>query len=164
MNEETRKYIDEKVEEFKRNLIKEIECKQEQEDKFPKIGDDYWFLADDGVVERDCWENCINDNYRLEIGNISPTEEEMEFKRERLKVIAELEKYAEKDRKWDGVWDGVNEHYYFVWDYDVNKIAYCFNTVLKGTDIYFESAEKAREAVRVVGEDRVKKYYLRVEE
>ncbi len=153
------KMIDEKLASLKEEMMQKFE--EEQEQTFPKVGDRYWFMKDSGTVELSRWDGDNIDNGRLEIGNISLAEDEMEFKRERLRVIAELEKYAEpKGLKWDGR----NYHYYILYDYSMSKIDYSNHSILKGTDIYFESLEKAREAVEAVGVDRVKKYYLRVEE
>lgn len=128
-----------------------------------KKGDGYFYLFNTGTIENAVWSCHQIDENRLSIGNVFLTKEDAEFARERLKVIAELKKYAKEfsDEEWK--------------DYDLNK--YCirydcrkcrvfasFSFTSKGAELYFESMQKAQEAIKAVGEDRVKKYYLGVKE
>lgn len=126
-------------------------------------GDRYFSLTVSGAIMPAIWHNVGSDWDRERIGNVFFTEEDALFARERLKVIAELKKYAKEfsDEEWK--------------DYDLNKhgIRYDFRICradavmsfsVKGTELYFESEEKAKEAIEAVGEDRVKKYYLGVKE
>lgn len=91
----------------------------------------------------------------------SETKEEAEFEVERLKVIAELKEFAEPDdRKWNSL------DYHCSISYNHNKGGFDIDawSVMKSDSIHFESKDKAREAIKAVGEDRIKKYYLRVKE
>ena len=154
---EFEKELDEKLASLKNEMMQKFE---EQDNTFPQVGDTYWFIDSTGFAKRSKWEGDNIDNTRLAIGNIAPTKEEMEFERERRKVIKELEKYAEKDKKWNRK----NKHHHILWDYTSNKVDYFQSLILQGADIYFESVEKAKKAVKAVGEDRVKRFYLRVED
>lgn len=163
MNKEIEKYINEKVEEFRKQLIEEMEktTKEQEEDEFPKLGEDYWFLHTDGELDYEAWDNMSCDRLRLAIGNVFKTEEEAEFALDKLKVIAELKKFAEpKDTKWDGK----ERHYFIGWNYKMTGIEINYIYTYKQNIIHFESEEKAKEAIEAVGEDRIKKYYLEVEE
>lgn len=53
-------------------------------------------------------------------------------------------------------------NYSIHWDYAIKKLGYQENKILKQNSVYFASYEKAIDAVRAVGEDRIKKYYLEV--
>lgn len=129
-----------------------------------KCGDRYFFLMVSGIVQEGIWRN-DDSNFDMErrIGNTFLTIEDAKFASERLKVIAELKKYTKEfsNEEWE--------------DYDLNKysiryecqkhrviVSCCF--LSKGAELYFESKEKANEAIEAVGEDRVKKYYLGVKE
>ena len=107
------------------------------------------------------WHNDDNDHNRLRFGNVFLTEEDAKFASERLKVIAELKKYAKKfsDEEWLN--QSIEKHY-IIFDYEDHVINIGYVCVTKVSDIYFESEEKAQEAIESVGEDRVKKYYLGV--
>jgi hypothetical protein len=128
----------------------------------PEEGDTYWFINDIGDICKSTWDNVNTDRKRYLIGNCYQTKEECEFAKEKLKVIAELKEYAEpKDRAWDGT----NIHYYICCSYTPFKEVgiICTNCV-KRNEIYFETKEKALQAIDAVGEERIKKYYLEVKE
>ena len=61
-----------------------------------KYGDKYFILTALGTIMPVIWHNDSSDHNRLSFGNVFLTEEEVEFTRERLKVIAELKKYAKE--------------------------------------------------------------------
>lgn len=128
-----------------------------------KNGDVYYFLTSYGYVMKTVWVNTGADNEKLSIGNAFLTEEDAEFARERLKVIAELKKYAKdfSDEEW------ANEDlpkYRIGFDYKYGCYSYRITRQGRGLEIYFESIEKANEAIKAVGEDRMKKYCLGVKE
>ena len=86
MNEELQKL----KEEFEQR-IRELEDKYEQEEEWPKSGDEYWYIIAPGRVSYNFWKNLKADKEMLEFGNIFKTEEEAKFEAERLKVLRELE-------------------------------------------------------------------------
>ena len=126
----------------------------------PKKGQIYSFISDLGAALSTTWTGGCHDSLRFAIGNVFETDEEAEFEVERLKVIAELKEFAEPE---DRVGDGHTNHYHISCYGDISDSISIFScSVVKNPTIYFESEEKAREALRAVGEDRIKKYYLRV--
>lgn len=141
-------------------IEKKIEEKKSETGRWkPEEGDKYWFINDIGDIYKSEWNNVNIDKERYSIGNYYRTKEEANFAIEKLKVIAELKEFAEpKDRKWDGI----ISHYFFCYDYDEEEIAISYNCYWKGT-IYFESEEKAQQAIDAVGEERVAKYLLGVD-
>lgn len=158
--EQFEKELDEKLASLKEEMMQKFEA--EKEDEFPKIGDYYWFICSDNSLGYIDWENSYIDKGRLALGNVFLTEEEAEFELERLKVIAELKKYAEpKDRGWGS--DAV-KHWFIYYGRVKQKIEYDCNFLVSRNNIYFESKEIAEQAVEAVGEDRLKKYYLGVRE
>lgn len=92
----------------------------------------------------------------IEYTKVFKTEEEAQFYAEKMKVERELEKFAS-----EFVCGEFN--YSIFWDYAIEKFRYQKNKVFIGNLTYFESKEKAQEAIQAVGEDRIKKYYLEVE-
>lgn len=128
-----------------------------------KYGDEYFFLTESGIVQGGIWRYDMTILSMLSIGNLFLTEEDAEFAYERLVVIAELKKYA-KDFS-DEEWEKMNlPKYYLYFDYEDQAINIVYVRSTKISDIYFESKEKAQEAIEAVGEDRVKKYYFGVKE
>lgn len=156
------KMIDEKLATLKEELLEEMIqiFEEECEDKFPKLGDEYWYLNPGGQVCRGVWDGITADRMRLEIGNVFKTREEAEFESEKRLVIAELKKYAEpKDREWNGM----NKHFYFRLKTETNEICVDTDCRFKTATLHFESLEKTAEAIRAIGEDRIKKYYLGID-
>ncbi|MBR1703123.1 MAG: hypothetical protein IJ716_14445 [Lachnospiraceae bacterium] len=152
----------EELEQKVKELQTEIESlKKEESKKFPEAGDDYYTISTMGEIgSAVTWTNHKTDKMRLLIGNCFKTEEEARFYIERLKVIAELRKYAEPD---DTPWDG-RAHYSISYDYLRNEIITPFYYNTKLCNLYFESFNKAQEAIETIGVKRLKKYYLGVAE
>lgn len=144
------------------DIEKKIEEKKVETGRWkPKEKEGYCFINSCGQVTYDVWSNHCVDNKRYNIGNLFKTEAEATFAIEKLKVIAELKEYEEPKSR---AWDGIISHYFIYYDYNREKIAITYNDYYKGGGIYFESEEKARQAIDAIGEDRIKKYYLEVEE
>ncbi len=136
--------------------IEEIE--EEQEDKkFPQNGDNYFFIISIGLISEDVYDGNITDLQRLVIGNMFKTKEEAEFEVERLKVIKELKEFSTKFERND-------ENYYLVFWANDNFVGVMLEDEMRLDVLYFESMEKAREAIKAVGEDRIRKYYFGIEE
>lgn len=128
-----------------------------------KKGDGYFYLFNTGTIENAVWSCHQIDYDRSFIGNVFLTKEDAEFAKERLKVIAELKKYAKEFS--DEEWEKMNSpKHYLVYDYEEYVVRICVVRFMKNNVIYFESEEKAKEAIEVVGEERIKKYYLGVKE
>ena len=138
--------------------IAELEEQAKEEQEFPEYGDDYLFLLSGGTIDDNFYTNSHVDNHRQAIGNIFRNEDEAEFAVEKLKVEAEL-------RKFSRPFELNSFDYYIFFDTEkdclgVGSLSYCR---YQGT-IYFESEEKAQEAVSTVGEERIKKYIFGAED
>lgn len=131
-----------------------------KENPFPQLGDRYFLIFPNGEIDSSRFEKDSYDINRMSIGNCFRTKEEAEFAVERLKVFAEMKKFAEPS---DTKFDGEKGHYYINYNIvgeslDVGAI----NTMRCG-ELYFKSYERARECINVVGEDRIKKFYIGIE-
>jgi len=94
---------------------------------------------------------------RFKIGNIFKTEEQAEVAVEKLKVEAEL-------RKFSRPFGNGKSNIEFYYDHEFDGIM--FNSMKSSQTqgaIYFESEEKAQQAIETVGVERVKKYIFGVE-
>lgn len=129
-----------------------------------KDGDRYFFLMVSGIVQEGIWRN-DDSNFDMErrIGNTFLTIEDAKFASERLKVIAELKKYAKEFS--DEEWMNKDLPKYFIgFEYKFGGFSCYIANLRRGSEIYFESIQKANEAIEAVGKDRVKKYYLGVKQ
>lgn len=159
-----------KIEELNKELdelqakIEEVQKKIEEakQAEWPKCGDIYWYISGDNSVISMSWHNDSIDRNHACVGNIFKTLEEASLEVERRKVIAELKKFAMSQKEVD------TARFY-------NSICYIYLTtddLLDTTSdcgartagvLYFADAYTAQEAIKAVGEDRIKKYYLGVE-
>lgn len=150
--EEKIKIIENKLEELKHN--------SEQIKWSPSLNEKYYAIKANGFVGRFTYNNDIYDKECIELGNKFKTKEEAEFMVERLKVIAELRQFEEpKDREWGNF---TIVHYSIGYDYYKKDICTASNWSIKTDKIYFESEETTKQAIKSVGRDRIKKYYLEV--
>lgn len=150
-------------------LEKELSwLKQQVEDEWPKMGDEYFAVtptyccSDDGVeidesyVEQITWKGYVTDDFYRLTGNCFRTEEEARFHLERLKVMAELEQLSDNDGKeFTGVW---------TIDEDGESIFPICNVNSVGTPYVFSSKCNAYEAIKKIGEERLRKYWFGVKE
>ena len=144
------------------DIEKKIEEKKVETGRWkPEKGDEYWYLNGHGSPLRSIWGDNFQDVERYAISNCYQTKEECKFTREKLKVIAELKEFEEPKNR---AWNGYICHYFIYYNYNSETIAITYNVYYKGEGIYFESKEKAKQAIDAIGEDRIKKFYLEVEE
>jgi len=115
-------------------------------------GDEYCIIDIDGEIFSYFFDLSNIERGARMIGNMFLTKEEAEFELECRKVYQELKRFSREfilnNENWSIFYDG---SFYF------SKL---ITTVLPG--LLFESEEQAKLAVKTVGEDRVKKYYLGV--
>ena len=138
--------------------IAELEELAKEEREFPQDGDTYWYI---GKIETGCWgvwEDSSVDKHLKSIGNVFETEGEAEFAVEKLKVESELRKFS-RPFKYNV------SNYYVELCLPDNSIS-VFGSGLFQTQgaVYFESKEKAQQAIETAGEERIKKYIFGVED
>ena len=138
--------------------IAELEGLAKDEQGFPQNGDNYWYINPLGFAFHDEWSGFITEGHKIEIGNIFKTKEQADFAVEKLKVEAELRKFS---RPFEY---GKFNYYLFLNiksdSLDTQFTSYC---PPQGA-IYFESEEKAQQAIEAVGAERIKKYIFEVED
>lgn len=155
-----------RIEDIEKELaeLKESIKEEDENNQFcwiPKFREEYYWITNYGESLSDIWTNSSYNEERLVIGNVFKTKEEANFEVERLKVIHELRQYAEpRDIKLDGI----KEYFFIAYNFNNDDIDLAFSRWGKSSAIYFSSEDRAWEAIKVVGKERVKKYYLGVKE
>ena len=143
----------EEIKQLKKRIA-ELELAQE----FPQQDNTYWYVDMRGNIFTSQWEGYPSEVAMLKFGNIFRTEDQAKFAVEKLKVEAELRKFS---RPFE-YGENCTEFYY---DHEFGRIMFCTLTASQTQGaIYFESKEKAQQAVSTVGEERIKKYIFGVEE
>lgn len=143
------------IKELKQRIV-ELEELAKEEQEFPRNGDDYYVLTGAGSVVPYVWVDDKIDFKSQSLGNVFRTEEQAEFAVEKLKVETELRKFSKPFE------EGKN-NYFTVFDTNyanVDILGMSYSRV-QGV-IYFESEERAQQAIESVGKDRIKKYIFGV--
>lgn len=167
MNETLNVNLNNLTEEERNTLLALVEkCAREPEPKVwkPEIGDEYFYVKTNGEIGSTGWDNDIVDKDRYALGDCFRTKEEAKFTVEKLKVIAELKRFAQKHNEEKIDWNNKEQTKYCIYySYNTKHIGIegCFSA--KQNDIYFSSKEIAEHAVKEIGEERIKKYYFEVE-
>lgn len=121
-----------------------------------KKGDTYYVISGYNEVIETTWIKYNIDNNSREIGNAFLTKAEAEFERERRKIETEMLRLGgRRNFKFDG------DNYGIYYCEGTNNITLCRHTLYQGL-IYFDSIEKASNAIKTIGEDRLKRYIFGV--
>lgn len=168
------------TEEERSQLLALIEKSTEEKSKVwkPKNNESFYIINQNGDVDYVAGlsnstfaisynEYLTSRQNKYSIGNCFPTKEKAEFAVERLKVIAELKRFAQEHNKEEIDWRDFGQCKYYIYcefhdnaEYiDIGCVKEC-----KSNDIYFTSKEIAQQAIEAIGEDRIKKYYFEVED
>lgn len=143
--------------EEREQLLKLVEKGQKPvEREWPREGDYYYCLTSDDYIVKERWYGDEFDCFRYDVGNCFRTGEEAEWYKEHLKVCAELRRMADGNVK-DGVWFEINDNIAgVVPSFTYGKFHAC--------PYIFATRESAQKAIDTIGEERLKKYWFRVED
>ena len=148
-------------------LLKLIEKANKPKGKVwkPEIGERYYCIRCDtwNMINSYNWNDDSYDKRCYEIGNCFRTKEEAKFALEKQKVITELKRFALENNECELDWN----------DYTTNKCCLYYNRrkseinvscniFSQAAVIYFSSEKIAKEAIKTIGENRLKKYYFEV--
>lgn len=142
-----------------------IEKAEAENNVWPKEGDEYYLIGSYGKIgyEHFSSKNIVDDMH-IDIGNCYKTKEEAEQALEKMKVMAELKRLADKSWKEAGAeidWSDENTSKYFVrYNPSESCLLIDHNCSIKNiNDFYFNSEKKAREAIDKIGEERLKSVF-----
>lgn len=130
----------------------------------PKENQNYYFITGDGLVECQDWCDDCYDDTNYELGNCFETEEQAEFALEKQKIYTELKRYALEHNECAIDWNDIDKCKWCITK-DCGKLnVHCFCRIHFLNQIYFTSEEIAQNAIKEIGEYRIKKYLFEVEE
>lgn len=116
----------------------------------PENGEMYRFIDDSENVAALHWSGDQFDLRHFDIGNMFKMNDDAAFAIERLKVLAQM-------REWAGNWNDPWYLRFFDGNIAVNERIL---TTMNLGELRFACKDDAENCIRVVGEDRIKKYYF----
>lgn len=129
------------------------------------LGDLYYYINSNGDIKFSYYNTRSID--KRCIGNFFKTDEEAEHMVEKLKVIKELRDFALEHNDEEIDWVDNEQDKWEICYKDSNdgvKPAYNIYYRAQAFNIYFTSLEIAKEAIKTIGEERIKKYYFDVKD
>lgn len=166
--------------EEREQLLKLVERSNKQPKKRWNIkkGERYYFIDDFNCmvnsfisdvsfvpdVSKDNADDRSADENLYKIGNCFKTEEEAEFELQKRLVYQELKDYALEHNEIDVDWTDGNVKWSIHYNTQTKCLGYDFwYTYCTIGQVYFSSEKIVQEAIKAVGEDRIKKYLFGVE-
>lgn len=157
MNKEIEKYINNEVENFRKELTSKVDALLEKENK-PKTvwdlkhGDKYYTIYPRDIEDFTFHGRDFDVEVR-ENGNMFLTREEAQFELERRKIEAIMKKYS-------APFENEKSNYYIAINIHLNKIVIFSHRWHKMGVYYFVSKYMARKVIEEVGEDNLIKYWF----
>ena len=163
LNDDIKKYIDEKTEAFKKELDEEVKqmIKEADQGQVKNVWDletkdeeEYYRLYHNGAIILCAFSSSIDRLFRY-MGNAFLTKEEAELERERRKIEAILRKYSRPFKSGEF-------NYIVVYDTENNRIIVCAAQFNNSGAPVFENKEIAQKVIDEIGEYKLKKYWFGV--
>lgn len=133
----------------------------------PKKGNIYYCINSFGQINNYNNREDSNDKRAINFGNYFKTDEEAVHMVEKLKVIKELRDFAleHNDEEIDWV-DKDQDKFEISYEDSTNVVEPICDNYYRSQafNVYFTSKEIAEEAIKTIGEDRIKKYYFDIED
>ena len=126
----------------------------------------YYFIDSKGYIDSLKETNHAVDEHLYKVGNYFKTSEEAKFELNKRLVYQELKDYALEHNEGEIDWkNSEQEKWVISYDNQVKWLVYRDRYTLSDIgQIYFSSCEIAREAVKAIGEDRIKRYLFNIKE
>lgn len=131
----------------------------------PNYGRKYFYINNCGRIMNSEWYDDRIDSEFYKIGNCFKTKEEAEFELERIKVKTELRRFSEENNEYEIDWKDKKQEKWVIFyncKEEIINPMYVYDFCI--CNICFTSEEIARQAIKSIGEERLKKYYFGIED
>lgn len=141
-----------------------IEPKQnpyKKQNKSPYPNEKYYYISAMGIVASTTYVNSLFDDWQFSSGNYYKTQADAEFAKEKIILLAEMQRFADENNEHIDWEDGKQEKFYLYFDCCSLKVIIDWVCVCKQSNVYFTENCKDK-ALELFG-DRLKKYIARVD-
>ena len=155
--EKFEKFYETICESFDDFLKRKSLVKDDWEMKCPyKVGDEYWFIFDNGHIDIDCWEGHATDFDRFKTGNAYPTEETALLEAKRRNLLTRFRAFRDEcNNGWKPDWSNHDKKWEISHDADEEefKVFWCYATNSFSTFGYFKNEQDAERAIELFGDE-----------
>jgi hypothetical protein len=134
--------------------------KKSKKSRRKHINEIYYSIAEDGNIVGSVENDTFYDESCWKFGNYYNTKEEAEFAKQKQLVYQELKRYAVEHNTEEIDWENYLQIKYFIYcNTKSNDLGIMDVSKRKITgQVYFTSEKIAENAIKYIGEDRIKKY------
>lgn len=125
-----------------------------------KLNQTYFYIDDCLEIGEEKWTYSGKDVLRFKRRNAFVTREETEMNALKNRITNKLLRWRDEHDNVLLNWNENSEKFYFVYNEEDNKIEIASTRIWKLDTIYFSNCDKAKEALRYIGESRLAKYYF----
>jgi len=139
--------------------------KKSKKSRRKHINEIYYSIAEDGNIVGSVENDTFYDESCWKFGNYYNTKEEAEFAKQKQLVYQELKKYALEHNTEEIDWENYLQIKYFIYcNTKSNDLGIMDVSKRKITgQVYFTSEKIAENAIKDIGEDRIKKYLFEID-
>lgn len=125
----------------------------------------YYSIRPNGNIVSSVEKNTFYDDNCWKFGNYYNTVIEAEFAKQKQLIYQELKRYALEHNTEEIDWtDNCSSKFYITYGYQNNELfIYSVRTVKSPNTVYFTSKKIAENAIKDIGEDRIKKYLFEID-
>ena len=150
-------------------ILADIQASKKEENKWEmkcpyKVGDKYWILFHEGIIDYDDWDNQTLDRERLSQGCLFPTKEAAELEAKRRNLLTRFRAFRDEcNGDWKMYWSNYLEKKYYI-AAESEGIGVCSTDLIKVFPIfgYFKTREDAERAIELFG-DEIKELFVEAE-
>lgn len=127
-----------------------------------KDGDKYYFINDDGSVEKSDWDGYVFENEAFEQGNTFLTRKDAELEAKRRKLLTRFRAFRDEcNNGWESDWSNRDKKWEISHDSDDErfKVFWCYATNSFSTFGYFKNEQDAQRAIDLFG-DEIKELFM----
>ena len=126
-----------------------------------KVGDEYWFIFDNGHIDIDCWEGHATDFDRFKTGNAYPTEETAELEAKRRNLLTRFRAFRDEcNNGWKPDWSNLDKKWEISYEKEEEfKVFWCCVTNSFSTFGYFKNEQDAKREIELFG-DEIKELFV----
>ena len=125
----------------------------------------YYSIAEDGNIVGSVENDTFYDESCWKFGNYYNTTEEAEFAKQKQLIYQELKRYALEHNTEEIDWtNNSSSKFYITYGYQNNELIIDnMQTIKSPNTVYFTSEKIAENAIKDIGEDRIKKYLFEID-
>lgn len=154
--------FDNLTEEDKENFLRIVEKAKTPIKKREKLKN-YYFICNGEI----CYKNTLDITNEIHyiMGNYFQTKEDAEFAMKKQIIYQKLKDYALGHNKWENDWEKYSSKFCIAYDYqDYDLFIDSMQTVKYPNTVYFTSEKIAANAIKEIGEDKIKYYLFGIED